>query len=154
MPDLERHAVMDWVTVCEPAIAYGCAAPIRAVEDEDDIHVALMALGDALDRHAASGAGLLVCLRVGETGRDMQAVLTQLGPARLLRLLHWLSSNGEPDRAEVLRTLLGDTYGSAAVLRATLQTLHRQALLARIFDEPRLRALLAACMAAREELSA
>ena len=150
MPDLDRRAVMDWIAVCEPAVAQSCAAPIRAVEDADEIHAALVALGQALDHPAMSGARLAACLQAGEPGKDLQAVLTQLGPARLLRLLRWLGAEGDPDRAEALRALLDGAYGPAAALRAAFQALHRQELLNRIFEEPRLTLLLAATKTARE----
>ena len=154
MPSLEKQAVMDWVAACEPAIAGASAAPIREMEDNADIHAALEALGEALDRHAAAGTGLSSCLQAGEPGQDLLAILTQLGPARLLRLFHWLSSGDAPDRQEALRSLLDDAYGSAATLRAMVHALHRQALLASIFDESRLQALLLASRAAREEVGA
>ena len=154
MPDLERHAVMDWIAVCEPAIAHSCAIPIRAVEDKEEIHTALVALGRALDHEAMSGARLSACLKTGEPGKDLQAVLTQLGPARLLRLLRWLGAEGDPDRAEALRALLDGAYGPAAALRAAFQALHRQELLKRIFEEPRLTLLLAATKTAREGVDA
>ena len=150
MPDLERHAVMDWIAVCEPAIAHSCAIPIRTVEDKKEIHTALVALGRALDHEAMSGAWLSACLQTGEPGKDLQAVLTQLGPARLLRLLRWLDADADPNRTDVLRALLDGSYGSAAALQAAFQALHRQELLGRIFEEPRLALLLAATKTARE----
>ena len=148
MPDLERHAVMDWIAVCAPAIAHSCAIPIRAVEEKEKIHTALVELGRALDHEAISGARLSACLQTGEPGKDLQAVLTQLGPARLLRLLRWLDA--DPNRTGVLRALLDGSYGSAAALQAAFQALHRQELLGRIFEEPRLALLLAATKTARE----
>ena len=153
MPNLEKQAVMDWLGACEPAIAHVCKTPVRAVEDDTDIHAALVALGETLDDHASSGANLSSSLQAGEPGQDLLAILTQLGPARLIRLFHWLSSDDAPDRQETLRALLDDAYGSATTLRATLQALHRQALLASIFDESRLQALLLASRTAREETS-
>ncbi len=154
MPNLEKLSVMDWVGACEPAIAHVCKTPVHVMEDDTEIHAALVALGEALDDHASSGANLSASLQAGEPGKDLLAILTQLGPARLLRLFHWLSSGDAPDRQEALRSLLDDAYGSAATLRAMVHALHRQALLASIFDESRLQALLLASRAAREEVGA
>ena len=154
MPNLERQAVMDWISVCEPAVSHTCITLIRALEDAPDNRAALVALGDALDHHAATGAGLAGLLQSGEPLQDLQAVMTQLGPARLLRLLHWIAQEDKPDRSEILRMLLGGTDATATSLRATVHALHRMTLLSRIFDETRLEVLLVASKAAREDSSA
>jgi hypothetical protein len=150
MPDLERLAVMDWIAVCEPAIAHSKPPPIRAVEEEADTHAALIALGRALDLQAGSGAKLAPCLQTGLPGQDLMAVLTQIGPARLLRLLDWLGTGDDPDRTVALRGLLAGDYAPASALQATFQALHRQELLNRMFSESRLALLLAATTAAQK----
>ena len=81
----------------------------------------------------------------------MRAILIQLGTARLLRLIRWLSLEAGPDGERVLAALLAGAHGDAEPIHGTLQALHRLALLARIFDEARLRSLLVAAKDAHQE---
>ena len=77
---------------------------------------------------------------------ELQAILTQFDPARLLPVLHRLATSGLPHQHEVLDTLLAaDPSGSGQALCATLQALHSQELLARIFHPDRVQALRHAC---------
>jgi hypothetical protein len=151
MPALETASVLDWLTACEPATARAPITPIRPIEEGDDSRDGLAALGAALDRFDGAQRTLSACLASGEPGQDLRALLIQLGAARLLRLLRWLSTEAGPDGERVLMALLDGTYGTADPIRATLQALHRQALLARIFDEARLRILLVAAKDAQQE---
>lgn len=83
---------------------------------------------------------------------ELQAVLAQLGPARLEQVLHSLAAGDPSHRREVLEGLLvPDPSGSGQMLHGTLQALHRQALLARIFDANRVQALRSACRPLAEE---
>ena len=151
MPTLETASVLDWLTACEPATARASIIAIRPIEEDSGSREGLVALGEALDRFDGAQRMLSACLASGEPGQDLRAVLIQLGAARLLRLIRWLSDEAGPDGERVLAALLDDAYGTADPLRATLQALHRQALLARIFDEARLRILLVAAKDAQQE---
>ena len=144
MPTLEAASVLDWLTACEPAAVRASITAIQPIEEDDDNRDGLAALGQALDRFGGAERTLSSCLASGEPGQDLHAVLIQLGAARLLRLIRWLSDEAGPDGVRVLTALLAGSYGTADPLHATLQALHRQALLARIFDEGRLRILLVA----------
>ena len=149
MPDLARDAVMDWITVQVPNLPAFCPAPIRAVEDEPDIHAALQALGRACDHEALSGRPLADCLGGGTPAEDLSAVLLQLGPARLLRLLDWLGASADAERAAILRALLNGQTDAARALWTAVAALHRHELLARMFRDDRLAKLLAATTTAR-----
>lgn len=153
MPALETASVLDWLTACEPASARAPITSIRPIEEDDDSHDGLAALGAALDRFDGAQGTLSDCLASREPGQDLHAVLIQLGAARFLRLMRWLSDEAGPDGERVLKALLDGTYGAADPVRAILQALHRQALLARIFDEARLRILLVAAKDAQQEAS-
>ena len=152
MPTLETASVLDWLTACEPASARASIAAIQPVETADDSSEALTAFGEALDRFDGNQHTLSACLASGDPGQDLRAVLLQLGAARLLRIIRWLSDEAGPDGERALAALLDGAYGTADPLRATLQALHRQALLARIFDEARLRILLVAAKDAHTEV--
>ena len=106
-------------------------------------------LDDALARSPES---LSVVLRSTPIKAELQAILIQLDPARLLAVLHKLATIDLPARREVLETLLApNPSGSGQALRATLQALHRQELLARIFHLDRVQALRRACRPLAQE---
>ena len=152
MPALETASVLDWLTACEPASARALITAIQPVEEDEDNRSGLAALGEVLDRFDGTQRTLSACLASGEPGQDLRAILIQLGAARLLRLIQWLSEEAGPDGERTLTALLDGAYGPADPIRTTLQVLHRQALLARIFDEARLRILLVAAKDAHPEI--
>ena len=147
MPDLEKHAVARWLTERQPeGLRFGCDL-VRAIEDAPDVLPSLLALGGALDAaRARDMAALSDCLCGDPLRDDLRGVLAQLGAARLLRLLDWLTEATVPDRRRVLDALLApDQSGAGQALQAAITSCNRQALLARIFAQDRLDALLAAC---------
>lgn len=106
-------------------------------------------LDDALARNPES---LATALRSDPIRTELQALLTRLDPARLLFVLHRLATAGLPDQRQMLEALLAaDPSGSGQALRARLQALHRQALLARIFHPDRVQALRRACRPLAQE---
>ena len=91
-------------------------------------------------------ARLSSTLRSEPVRTELRTVLAQLDLARLLPILHRLATADLPNQREVLEALLvADPSGSGQALRARLQALHRQALLARIFHPDRVQALRRAC---------
>jgi len=91
-------------------------------------------------------------LRSEPVRAELQAVLAQLDPARLVPVLHSLAVGDPSNRREVLEALLApDPSGSGQVLHRMLQALHRQALLARLFHTDRVQALRSACRPLVEE---
>lgn len=148
MPDLDRTPVMDWVAACTPNLLDWCAEPVRAIEDEQDIRPALVDLGNGLDAPAFEGGGLGAALEGTDIARDLQTALTQLGPARLIRLFRWLGLEGGTERAKILHLLLDARHPDAHALRTALDALNKRELLSRIFDNDRLAELLAATNAA------
>ena len=100
-------------------------------------------LDDAVVRDPAR---LSSALRGEPVRTELRTVLAQLDPARLLPILHRLATTSLPNQREVLEALLAaDPSGSGQALGATLQALHRQELLARIFHPDRVQALRRAC---------
>ena len=141
---------MDWVAACQPGLLAWTREPVRAIEDDEAVHLTLTELGQSLDDPAFGSGGLLAAMSGTEAPRDLRTILAQLGPARLLRLVCWLAAEGSPERAAVLHLLLDGPHPDAAALRSALDVLNRRELLARIFSEERLQQLLAATKAATE----
>ena len=153
MPDLSKAAVTSWLHGQDSAVSNLWGDPIRPIEDEADVRSALGEMGDALDRSLNRDANQLSTILQDEpTQSGLRRVLVQLGPARLLRLLHWLSAAGLPDAEKVVGGLLQeDPTGIGQMLRSTIQELHKQELLARLFSRGRLETLLAACQGQQPE---
>lgn len=106
-------------------------------------------LDDALARDPER---LSATLRSEPVRAELQAILTQFDPAGLLPVLYRLATSGLPRQEEVLDALLAaDPSGLGQSLRATLQALHSQELLARIFRPDRVQALRRACRPLAQE---
>lgn len=153
MPDLSKSTVTTWLEEREPAVAVLWGGAVRPIEDDADVRAALADLGETLDLSLNRDAQSLSA-RLCETPTQIcfRSVLAQLGPARLLRLLEWLTFAGLPDGEKVVAGLLQDEPGAAGTLvRRALLELHRQALLVRLFQRDRLKVLLAACQAQNAE---
>ena len=147
MPDLSKTTVTTWLQDRAPAVATLWGGAIRSLEDDGEVRTALATLGHALDTSLNRDAvALSTQLQEPALQGSFRAVLAQLGPARLLRLLHWLTFAGLPAGDKVVEGLMQDEpSGVGAMLRAAVLELHRQELLARIFSRDRLRNLLSAC---------
>jgi len=150
MPNLDRSSVTEWLTSAHPVPALAAHPPIRAVEDDPAVEKSLTELGGFLDTLAAANVKeLTAALRTDPTRAEMQAILAQLGAARLLRILHWLAEIDLPEARAVLSALLEDGGdGAGAALRSAVEALIRSARLAQIFDPKRIAELTAACEAA------
>ena len=155
MLDLDRDAVTRWLTEWQPKGARPGCDPIRPIEDAPEVHPSLVALGGALDAARERDAAALAGQLCGDPLRDdLRGVLAQLGVARLLRLLDWLTESAAPDRRRVLEALLAaDPPGAGQALRTAIEDCNRQALLGRIFSQERLDALLAACRTSPKEIA-
>jgi len=153
MPNLEQSTVTAWLTVLRPdPTTPAWPPPIRAIETQEDVPDRLTALGAAFDA-AAQGdpQPVAAALRSAPLRDDMAALLAQLGAARVLRLLHWLSETNLPDCHAVIAGLLQGDGGSAVALRATVAAVTRPAILRRIFAPKRIAALERACNATIRE---
>lgn len=152
MPDLSKSTVLKWLGDQDTGIASLWGGPTRPIEDDADVHSALGEMGAELDRSLNSDASKLsAALQERPTVGSLRRILVQLGPARLFRVLHWLSAAGLPEAEKVLGGLLQDEpTGVGRMLREAIQEMHRQELLARLFSRGRLEALLAACQGQQE----
>ena len=153
MPELDRPTVSNWLVSAHPCLPFAAHPPVRAIEDHSAVEKSLAALGQALETTAGEHLReLSLTLRADPMRAEMQAILAQLGAARMLRILHWLAENDLPDGRIVLSELLredGDRVGAA--LRSAVHSLTRRARLAQIFDPRRIAQLTAACESALQE---
>ncbi len=152
MPDLSKATVIAWLDDQDSAMANLWGGAIRPIEDDAEVRSALSELGQALDGSVNKDARRLsATLQDTLTQTGLRRVLAQLGPARLLRLLHWLSAAGLPEAEKVVGGLLQDEpSGIGQMLRSAIQEMHRKELLARLFSRGRLETLRAACQCQRE----
>jgi hypothetical protein len=151
MPNLEQHAVTEWLMALRPATANEWPPAIRAIEIEADNAERLRALGSVLDELIREDLrDLSTALKEARLRDDLRAVMAQLGSARLMRLLHWLAETELPDRHSVISTLVDGDDATGDALRTAIAAVTRRALLRRIFAPDRIATLHAACEAALE----
>ena len=144
MPDLSADTIAAWLREREPAIAADLASAMPSTDEDPTVLPSVLRLGSLLDEAlAGSPERLKDLLRHEQFQNRMRVVVAHIALGRRLRLLHWLT---EIDGLEdVVRDLLvADQSDTGAFLRADIRSLHRRALLSRIFDRERIAALLAA----------
>ena len=144
MPDLSADMIAVWLREREPAIAANLASAMPSTDEDPTVLPSVLRLGSLLDEALArSPERLKDLLRHEQFQNRMRVVVAHIALGRRLRLLHWLT---EIDGLEdVVRDLLvADQSDTGAFLRADIRSLHRRALLSRIFDGERIAALLAA----------
>lgn len=152
MPNLEQHAVTAWLTELRPGSAATEWPPaIRAIETEADMPQRLAALGTAFEPASRDPHALATALCNSPLRDDLSAVMAQLGAARVLRLLHWVSETDLPNCHAVIASLLQEDGSAGQALRAAIEAVTRRAVLRRIFALDRIAALEIACEAARQE---
>jgi hypothetical protein len=151
MPDLEQHAITEWLTELRPAASREWPPAVRAMETEADNPERLKAFGSLLDQLAKGELqDFSAALREAPLRDDLRAILAQLGAARLMRLLHWFAEIDLPGCDAVISTLVGGDDANGRALRAAIAAVTRRALLRRIFAPDRITALRTACEAAFE----
>jgi len=152
MPDLSSTGIGEWLrfhTELPPHDLTG----ISAVELPEAVMPALVRFGETLDYALGRDpAGLSQRLR-HDPGRDLlRTILTHVGPAHCLRLLDWLSQPElGPPHLLFDALLTADPEGAGEAIRTLVRSLHRRALLRRLFAPARLAALLAACRQAASQ---
>jgi hypothetical protein len=145
MPNLEQHAVAEWLTALNPTAASAWPPPFRMVETAADNLQRLRALGSRLDQFAPGELTILPgALSQPPLRDDLRNVIAQLGAARLLRLLHWLAESDIPNCPAAIAALVDGHDATGAALRAAIAAVTRPALLRRIFAAERIAALDAA----------
>lgn len=153
MPDLETSAVQDWLRALQPGQALpDWPPPIRAIEAGTGANAAVTALGQELDRVAANPDALARAELSGPAARDfLRDLLCQLGAARMLRLLQWLTEHEAPGATPVCLALTEGASLEAAALRSAVGSLSRRLTLQRIFSAERIAALRVAMTDTRQE---
>ena len=153
MPNLEQHAVAEWLAELLTGSATSDWPPVmRQVEMDRQVAADLASLGGALDGLAGEDLPRLAGVLQGKTLQDdLRTVLAQLGAARPMRLLHWMAEVDVPDFQEIIAKLMREDIVSARALRASVAAVTRIATVHRMVAPERVSALEAACAIASEE---
>ncbi len=142
MLDLKTEAVAEWLAI------HGSEDLARSpprTDDRPELSGALATFGSALDGNVRDGVEPLETALHQGLSCSMAEVIAHLGPARRLRLLHWLTEAGfdQPDR--VIDGITDpSTPGGAVVLRWMTALLRREQL-DRLFSIERIETLKTAC---------
>jgi len=152
MLDLRTGAVTDWLRLVRPVDAATWPPPVRPVEATPQAEASLIELGEQLTRESDEDpAALAAELQRHELVPELQALLAQLGAARVLRILNWLNERGIPDNTAIIAALVAGDTPSARALRATIAAVSRRATINRLFAPERLIELQTAAEAALKE---
>lgn len=153
MPNLEEQAVTGWLAELRPGDQVTWPPAIRPIEAAGQAPDQLVALGAALDELDPAGLRRLRgALRDNQLLTELRIVLAQLGAARTLRLLHWMSEVELPDCQDVIATLTQGEGAGARSLRASIEAVTRAAMVRRMFAPDRIAALELACATVKENL--
>jgi len=116
----------------------------------------LVALGIALDdAEARCPRHLSKRLQTDPARSTFQSVLAQLGSARLLRLLDWLSEPGKSSRHSLLTALFTPDAGDPSqAVQSSIQFLARRSLIARMMASERMDTLVTCTSLSRQRKAA
>ena len=153
MPNLDTTTAQDWLRALQPGQDLpDWPPPIRAIEEPSQHARALIDLGDDLDQSRAAGDDAIRALLDDPAAlEDLRACLSQLGAARLLTLMHFLSERQDPIATPPAIILSNSHTPEATALRSALRMLSRRFTLHRMFSPERLSALRTAIADANKE---
>lgn len=144
MPDLSTRAVGAWLVEQELDAWSELPDATRRAEIDPSVEAAVVALGIALDETDQNDPKRLTELTRTDPPRTIfQSVLSQLGSARLLRLLDWLTEPGKPHRQALLAALLWPESGDASwAIQRAVRYVVRRSLFGRMNADARLSSLV------------
>jgi len=150
MPNWKQQEACDWLDDIRPVSAADeWPPPVRPIETTGEAPQLLEDIGEALDAIClADPETMATALRSAPLQQQLRAILAQLGAARTLRLIHWLSEQDVPATHLIIASLANGDSPNARALRATITTVTRRSTLRRTFAPERLTALHAAATAA------
>jgi hypothetical protein len=156
MPDLSANAVKNWLSQTDPNGLSELPDALRRAELEPSVETALVALGIALDdADAGDPRRLSKRLQTDPARSAFQSVLAQLGSARLLRLLDWLSEPGKSSRHSLLTALFTPGAGDASqAVQSSIQFLTRRSLIDRMTASERMDTLVTCTSLSRQRKAA
>ncbi len=156
MPDLSAEAVNTWLNHTDPNPISELPDALRRAELEPSVETALVALGIALDDAEARGPRhLSKRLQTDPARTTFQSVLAQLGSARLLRLLDWLSEPGKSARHSLLTALFTpDASDASQAVQSSIQFLNRRSLIDRMTGSERMDTLVTCTSLSRQRKAA
>ena len=147
MLDLSTTGVGTWLKYNGAYDFRELPGAVQRAEANPNVETALVALGLALEEASNHDpVNFKTRLQTEPAKSAFLAVLSQLGHARLIRLLDWLSEPGRPDRRVLLTALfVADAPDPAQAVRSAIHMLARQILIRRLMHRDRLETLLACC---------
>ena len=144
MPDLGSAAVADWIAAAGSSDLALLSQKQKA--DPPGIAAAAVALGDALEAVTQPYAEALdTALETTDLAGDLSEVMARFGPARRLRMLHWLTEAGCEDTHKSVSRVTDPATTSGAALQQWLAALLQRELLDQLFSKDRLETLRIAC---------
>ncbi len=147
MQDQSAHPTTAWLEQEEPYRSSSLPAALHRLEETPNIEAALVAVGIALDEARTNVPEKLFKLINKDPGKTaFRTVLAQLGDARLIRLMEWLSTPDHPTRHELLAGLLTPgTTDSSQAIAVIYRALTRRTILQRMIGDERIGSLYAVC---------
>jgi len=141
MPDLSEQAVLDWSRGV-PGLEGHHGALLRPAEHAGGIATRIEELGALLDQVASQQpTALSNALRHAPLDSALRSVLAQLGPARLLRVLHWLSEADLPESHAVAQHLTSAADPAATTIRNLIEAAARRSTMQAALHPQRLNAV-------------
>lgn len=138
MLDFTEAAVVAWLRPIRSSTRQNSWPPaIRPIEREPGVEPLLHTLGTLLSEIADSDSSLLPEILMDDTIRDeLQAVVAQLGAARLLRLIDCFAVTS-PGWPQVLAHLIQGSSASAQAIRSSVRALTTRNTIIRMFSPDR-----------------
>jgi len=145
--DLSQSGLMAWLANSGAYEFAELPGAVQRAEAHPSVETALVAFGVALDEASNHDpARLQRRLQNAPAQNAFLTVLAQLGQARLIRLLEWLSEPGKRQRHVLLAALFSpDAPEPATAVRASIRRLSRQLLIQRLIRTDRLETLQSCC---------
>jgi hypothetical protein len=156
MPDLSTRSIGSWLDHEELGAWNELPDAARRAELDPNIETAIVALGVALDEaYSLDPKSLSKRLRTDPARTTFQSILAQLGSARLLRLLDWMTEPNKPYREALLAGLFTPKAGDASeAIQKAVQFASRRALLARITADVRMSSLVICAIEHKQDRAA
>jgi hypothetical protein len=153
MPNLGMPDVRNWFSAVHRPLAPSDWPPtIRAIEERDGHPRLLGELGAMLDEATSRDPEYVSAVLLEDTGPErLRGIVSQLGMARLLRVLHWALETDLPNVHDLVPHLLTGEDLDVRALRSALAALNCRITLGRMFSPSRIAALDAACAVAEKE---
>jgi len=150
--DLSKPGLLAWLRNNGAYDFAELPGAVQRAEAHPSVEAALVTFGIALDEASSRDpASFKRRLQNAPAKTAFLTILGQLGQARLIRLLEWLSEPGKSQRHVLLAALFSpDAPEPAHAVRASIRRLSRQLLMQRLISHDRLETLQTCCARYKE----